>query len=296
MGEPEADDGAEVVIIRPGVDRLGGMRVAMPKVTSRPNGASAAKRASNTRPPVISRTTSTGRPSFAATQGVAQVGRVAGVDRGPADVGAEPGGQVPLLGRGRGGDDAACAQLAGQLNSEAADAARGRVDDDRLTGRIRALVRSRCQAVVPCSTKASAVVSSTESGQRERGRRVGDRLLGVPAIGEQRDDAAAVVVAADDLGARDERELLRGQVVVGGLVGVGVVDAGCAHLEPQQRLAGSGAGSSTSSSTSGPPNAVTWMARMGGTLTGSAGRSAPSGREGGRPAGVPGGSPITSRP
>ena len=60
---------------------------------------------------------------------------------------------------------------------------------------------------------------------------MGERLLGVAPAGEQRDDASAVRRTADGLGARDEGQGLRGEVAVLALVGVGVVDAGRAHLE-----------------------------------------------------------------
>ena len=55
----------------------GRAREAMPKVTSRPNGASACNDASKTRPPVISRTMSTAPAVVGLEQGVTQVGRVA---------------------------------------------------------------------------------------------------------------------------------------------------------------------------------------------------------------------------
>jgi hypothetical protein len=64
---------------------------------------------------------------------------------------------------------------------------------------------------------------------------MGQRLLGVPPGGDQRDHPPPVRVDTHHLGARDEREALRGQVVVGRLVGVGVVDPRRGHVEQQQR-------------------------------------------------------------
>ncbi len=63
---------------------------------------------------------------------------------------------------------------------------------------------------------------------------MGQGLLGVPAVAEQRDHPAPFGVAPDDLGPWDERDLLRRQVVVGGLVGVGVVDAGREDVEQHE--------------------------------------------------------------
>ena len=82
----------------------------------------------------------------------------------------------------------------------------------------------------------------------------GQRLLRVAAAGQQRHHPAAVVEPADHLGARDERQRLAGEVVVVGLVGVGVVDAGRGDSQALRSPVGSGSGRSTSSSTSGPPN------------------------------------------
>jgi hypothetical protein len=61
-------------------------------------------------------------------------------------------------------------------------------------------------------------------------------LLRVAAAVEQADHPRPAVGAADELGARDQRQFLRGQVAVLRLVRVGVVDAGGAHRE--QPLAG----------------------------------------------------------
>ena len=99
-------------------------------------------------------------------------------------------------------------------------------------------MRSRCHAVVPCRTKASAVVVVDASGSGKVVAGWASGLLGVPAAAEQPDHAPPVAVAADELGARDQRELLRGEVGVRGLVGVGVVDAGRGHVEQQLAAVG----------------------------------------------------------
>ena len=133
-------------------------------------------------------------------------------------------------------------------------------------------------------------------GQRERRRRVGERLLGVPAVGEQRDDPAPVRVAADHLGARDERELLRRQVVVGRLVGVGVVDAGRADVEQQQRAARLGRGQVDELEDLGAPEPL----HLDGAHRADSNALFPAdycrAARARRPVGVPGGRPIASRP
>ena len=58
------------------------------------------------------------------------------------------------------------------------------------------------------------------------------RLLGVPA-GDQRHHPATVRCGAGDLGAGDERQGLRGEVGILGLVGVRVVDPGVVDVEEQ---------------------------------------------------------------
>jgi hypothetical protein len=175
--------------------------------------------------------------------GVAQVGRVAGGGTGvERDVGAELAGQVTLLGgRGR-GDDPAGAHLAGQLDGQASHAARGRVHDDGLAGRQMGTGAQQvpCGGALQDQGQSGGVVDRV--GQRERRRRMGECLLGVPAGGDQRHDAATCGIAAHDFGARDERDLLRRQVVVGGLVRVRVVDPGRADVEQHQRTPWLGGG------------------------------------------------------
>ena len=101
-------------------------------------------------------------------------------------------------------------------------------------GASRALVRSRCHAVVPCSTKASAVVSSTSSGSAKVVAGWARACSAYPPSPSSATTRRPSAVAPDDLGPWDERDLLRRQVVVGGLVGVGVVDAGREDVEQHE--------------------------------------------------------------
>ena len=234
-------------------------------MTSRPNGRERAQRSVEDASAGHLQHDVDGAALVGLDQGVAQVGRVAGDrPRVERDVGTEVAGEVPLLRRGGGRDDAAGAQLAGQLHGEAADAAGSRVHDDRLAGRHPGAGAQQVprRGALQHERERGGVVDP--SGSANVGSRVGQRLLGVPAGGHQRDHPAPVRVDTDHLGARHERERLRREVVVGRLVGVGVVDAGRGDVESScSGPAALGAGRSTSSRTSGPPNCLTWMARIG---------------------------------
>jgi hypothetical protein len=92
------------------------------------------------------------------------------------------------------------------------------------------LVRSSCQAVAPWRTTASACASLTPSGTgRVRTscattfRRNRRRRAGRPPVGRRRP-------GADELRARDQRQLLGGEVTVLDLVRVGVVDPRRRHV------------------------------------------------------------------
>ena len=75
-------------------------------------------------------------------------------------------------------------------------------------------------------------------GDRDQQRLGHGDLLGVAAAAEQRRDAAAVRRTPADLGARDQRQRLLGQVVVAGRVGVGEVDPAARDLDHDLALAG----------------------------------------------------------
>ena len=139
---------------------------------------------SKTAPPVISRTTSTGAPPLASrSASLSLVGRRSPPTRGRRRRPAPgPGRACPAV------DAVAMTRPApislGQLDGQAAHpAGRGHARRTDSPGARWALVRSRCQAVVPCSTRASAVRVVDRVGQRERRGRVGQRLLGVAAAG-----------------------------------------------------------------------------------------------------------------
>ena len=75
-------------------------------------------------------------------------------------------------------------------------------------------------------------------GDRDQHRLRHRHLLCVAATAEQGDDAAPVGGAAAHLGARDQRQLLLGQVVVAGRVRIGEVDPGAGDLDQDLALAG----------------------------------------------------------
>ena len=181
------------------------------------------------------------------------------------DVGAEVAGQVALVRRRRGRDDAAARPARGpaaRRGSRRRRLPRARRPSRRArSGRwCAAGARRWCPAARTrarwCRRPRPAARTSSPGGPAPA-RRTRRRA---PA----RPPGARPSSTADHLGARHERQRLRREVVVGGLVGVGVVDAGRGHVEQLQRARGlSGAGRSTSSSTSGPPNCLTWIARIG---------------------------------
>ena len=100
------------------------------------------------------------------------------------------------------------------------------------------LVRSRCQAVAPCTRVVNAAPSSTAVGNREQAARVGGDLLGVAAAAEQTEQPLPVRAADDHLAARNHRQRLLGEVGVLGRVRVGVVDARGEDIEHLLPVAG----------------------------------------------------------
>ena len=88
-----------------------------------------------------------------------------------------------------------------------------------------ALVRSRCQAVRPCTISASACPSVTSSGRAKVRSGNVSAFSAYPPVPTSDATRRPSAVSADDLAARDHRQLGRGQVGVLDLVGVGVVDA-----------------------------------------------------------------------
>ena len=126
----------------------------------------------------------------------------------------------------------------GDLHRERAGAAGGGLDDDRLARLDPGAAldqRHRGQALQQHRRR---LVVVDLVGNRDQQRLRHDDLLGVAAAAEQRRDAAAVGGAAADLGARDQRQRLLGEVVVAGGVGVGEVDAGAGDLDQDLALAG----------------------------------------------------------
>ena len=81
-----------------------------------------------------------------------------------AEVGAELLGVGALLGRAGEADDAARAEMLRQLDSEAADAARGGRDDDGLSVLTRATSRSISIAVVPATPSPQATSGGVSGG------------------------------------------------------------------------------------------------------------------------------------
>ena len=123
-------------------------------------------------------------------------------------------------------------------------------------------MRNSSHAVVPCTTMRQRGDVVDAVGHVERGRRVGDRPLGVSAAADEGDDPPPVRGPADHLAAGDQRQGGLGQVGVLRVVGVGVVHAGPVDLDQQLPGPGAGSGRSTSVRTSGPPNSVIRIARM----------------------------------
>ncbi|GMA84954.1 hypothetical protein GCM10025868_02040 [Angustibacter aerolatus] len=127
------------------------------------------------------------------------------------------------------------------LHRDRADAPGRRVHDDGLAGReaCRRAQQVPGGGALQHQRQRGGVVDGVRQVEDHRGVRGGD--LGVPAAaGQQRDDASSVVGAAHDLGAGHQRQGLRREVGVLGLVGVGEVDAragdGDAHEAVGRRL------------------------------------------------------------
>ncbi len=123
-----------------------------------------------------------------------------------------------------------------ELHRQRADAAGGRVHDDRLAGRqlgARPIQVPGGEALQQDGQRGGVV---DPFGDRERHRLGRDGVLRVAAVADQRDDALAGVLAhAGDLGAGHERQLRLGQVGVLALVGVGEVQTGA--RDPDEDLA-----------------------------------------------------------
>jgi hypothetical protein len=144
------------------------------------------------------------------------------VDRG---VGAEGQRELALVLARRRGDDPPGAERLRELDGERADPAGGGVDDDGLPGRDPRRGPEDVPRRRALEDEGERLAVLDAVGDREGQRREGDGLLGVAAARDERDDAAAVLRRAGHLGAGDEGELLRGEVGVLRLVGVGVVHA-----------------------------------------------------------------------
>ena len=205
-----------------------GSREAIPYVTRRPNGASAPRLSSNTRPPAISSTTSTGSPRFASTSAAPRSSRVTSTAASaPSSSASARFSSVDAVAITR-----PAPQRLGELDRERADPAGRGVHDDARPGASFAEVRNRCHAVSPCRSSASAVASETPSGiANHRGGGRGD-VLRVAAGADERDDplagleAAAVLLHdARDLRARRQRQLVAREIGVLAGVRVGEVDA-----------------------------------------------------------------------
>ena len=226
-------------ISAPGSTGRGAVREAMPKVASRPNGASAASEASNVGPADHLEHDVDLAPAVGGLEGRLEVG-LAGVDR---HVGAELLRERALVGAGRHADDAAGAPGLGQLHGQRADAAGRGVHDDRLA---RLQVRAGAQQVPGRQAlheqRQRGARRETPSGTSNTAAGCDERLLGVPAAHREAGHPAAVRQRAGDLGPGHERQRRPGQVAVLDLVGVGVVDARARRREQLEPAARHGVG------------------------------------------------------
>jgi hypothetical protein len=148
------------------------------------------------------------------------------------------------------------------LDGEAAHAARAGDDDDRLA---LGQVGARAQQVPggrALEDEGERLLVAHTVGDGPGEDVVRDHLLRVPAAVEQADDApAAADRSAHELRARDQRQLLLGEVGVLDLVGVGEVQAGGGDVGELLTRTWIRPRSSTMSRTSGPPKRVICTAR-----------------------------------
>ena len=100
----------------------------------------------------------------------------------------------------------------------------------------RAEVRNRCQAVRPWISRASAARRRARRGSRRRCPRAPPRSRRSRRR-QHRDHPRALLGAPGHLAARDQRQLVAGQVGVLALVGVGEVDPGARHFDQDLALA-----------------------------------------------------------
>ena len=137
-----------------------GWRDAIPYVTIRPNGASAFRHSSNTRPPAISKTTSTRRPPLASLRAAARSSRSpSSATSAPSDSASSRLSSVEASAITRPAPIGLPSCVASEPTPPAA-ATTTTVSPSAT----RPTVRYRCQAVSPCSSSASAVPSLTPSG------------------------------------------------------------------------------------------------------------------------------------
>ena len=147
-------------ISSPLVTGVDGVRLAMPKVASRPNGASAARLASKVLPPTISSTTSTFLPPLAATsaalRSASPASTVTSAPRSAASCRFSGEEATPMTVPA----PHALASCTASVPTPPAAAC-----TTTLSPVARCVeVRSRCQAVSPCTISARACPSLTASG------------------------------------------------------------------------------------------------------------------------------------
>ena len=227
VDEPEADDrAARAHQVR--VANLVGIPDAIPKVTRRPNGASASRQASNAAPPHISRTTSTGSPLVRVEDRRLQV-LGAGVDR---RVGAQP---LQASSRFASLDAMpitrpAPMRLASCTASEPVPpAAAWTTTDSPCCEPGRGPQQAR--AVRPWSSSAGRLLVGDRVGHRDQRPPREPRPARRSRRWERRRHPAAPGIAARHLAAGDQRQGLLGQIVVADRVRVGEVDAGARNLD-----------------------------------------------------------------
>ena len=99
-------------------------------------------------------------------------------------------------------------------------------------------------------------------GNREQRRGSAATCCAYPPPPSRPSSRRPSAAANDHLAAGNHGQRLLGEVGVLGLVGVGVVDARGEYVEDLLPSTGTGSGSSRTMRVSGPPNSVSWIARM----------------------------------
>ena len=179
------------------------------------------------------------------------------------DVGAKPPRQLALLLGRREPDHPAGAHPLRELHGERAGAPGGGLDDHGLALLEAGGDAQQAARREPLQQERGGLLVRDLVRNRHQDRLVDGHLLRVAAVGQERRDSPPVGRPAGDLAARDQRQLLLGEIVVSGHVGVGEVDAGARRPRPRpRRPPARGPERPSAASTSGPPNSSIWIARM----------------------------------